>query len=111
MASVAKTVKRFADKLVHRKAVEASGGDRAWADQLITETTASQDECDALGEVTDLLLAELGIQSKYLPLAAALTVVGGATARYALTIRSLNAQIRHHQKTHLEALAASERPK
>lgn len=96
IAAIGKAARKFGDKIVFRKALEASGN-KDYAREVRDLTSATDDECDALGEVTDILLKELGLDTKYLPLAAALVVVAGAGTRYVVTIKDLNKQIRDKQ--------------
>jgi hypothetical protein len=96
ITAIGKAARTFGDKIVLRKAFEASG-DKEWAKEVRDTTSATDGECEALGEVTDILLTELGLDTKYLPLAAALVVVAGAGSRYAMTISDLNKAIRAKQ--------------
>ena len=93
IAAIGRAARKWGDKLIYHRALLASDGDKAWASTIRDETSATDDECDALGEVTDLLLKELGLDTKYVPLAAALVVVAGAGSRYYMVGKSLNKQI------------------
>lgn len=89
VTAMAKAATGSIDKVLFRKAKLVTG-DQAFARELVNETSATAQECEALAEVTDILMAELGLQSKYLPLAAALTVVGGTGLRYGFAFKTLN---------------------
>jgi len=97
MSAIGKSVRKFFDKMVYRKALEATGGDKTFAAQLRDDTSATEDECEALGEVTDIILKELGLETKYLPLMAGVVMVVTAGGRYVICIKDLNRQIRIKQ--------------
>lgn len=108
VSGMAKALRKCADKIVYRKALEASEGDKAFARQITDETSATEDECDAIGEVTEVVLKELGLEeTKYLPLIASLTVVAGCGARYAMTVRSLDRQIKLREAKEHDLKAAA----
>ena len=92
VASIGKAACGFFDKQLEAKAVAATG-DRAYAAELVKQTTATSQELDALGEVTDILLKQMGVDTRHLPLICACTVVAGAGARYAIAFRALNAEM------------------
>lgn len=93
MAAIGKAVRKFADKVVYRKALEATGGDKGFAQELQSTTSASDEACEAFGDVMDIVLKECGLDTKYLPLLMAGTLVVGASAQYYVCIRDLNRQI------------------
>jgi hypothetical protein len=92
VAAMAKALTGFLDKKLFRRA-ELATGDKEFARSLVNETTATAQECDALAEVTDIVLQELGLQTKYLPLVAACTIVGGATMRYQAAFHYLDQKL------------------
>jgi len=98
VAAIGKAARKFGDKLVYRKALEATSGDKAYAEQIRAETSASDDACDALGDAADIIMRELGLESKYLPLAASLVVVVGAATPYVLVVKSLNKTIADNRR-------------
>ncbi len=93
IAAIARALRKWADKTVYSKAILATDGDKAFAAEIRDQTSASDDACDAAGEITDIVLKEMGLDSKYLPLAAAVVVVVGAVGPYVVVIKSLNKQI------------------
>lgn len=89
VAAMAKALTSSFDKALFRRA-KAVTGDEAFAREVVNATAATSQECEALAEVTDILMAELGLQSKYLPLAASLTIVGGCALRYRNAFKDLS---------------------
>lgn len=94
MSAIGKAVRKGLDKTIYRKALEASDGDREWAEEYRRETSATDEECDALGEVTQIVLRELGMEAKYLPLLASGVLVVAAGTRYTMAVGDLNKKIR-----------------
>ena len=94
MAAIGKVLRDFGDKVVYRKALEVSDGDKAWAKDVREQTSASDEVCEAFGDVMDIVLKECGLDTKYLPLITAGTLVVGGVGTYAVCISDLNKKIR-----------------
>lgn len=97
IAAIGRAARKFADKVIYNKAFVVTE-DKQYSEDLVKQTSASEEECEALGEVTDILLKELGLDTKYVPLAAALTIVAGAGARYWMVNKSLDRQLAEKKK-------------
>lgn len=90
---IAKAIRKWLDKVVYRKALEATDGDKEFAQEYQRDTSATDDECEALGEITQIVMHELGMEAKYLPLVGAGVLVGGASCRYYMAVQDLNKKI------------------
>ena len=93
VAAVGKSIAGFFDKKLEAKAIAVTG-DREFARQLVRETTVTPEGLQALGEVTDILLKELKVETKHLPLICACAVLAGEGGRYYLAFKSLDARPR-----------------
>lgn len=86
------SVAGFADSIVFRKAVQAKYP-KPEAQELVAKTTITEGECDAFGELTNLLVEQMALDPKYLPVITAIVITTGVATRYMLTIKTLNAEI------------------
>jgi hypothetical protein len=97
MSAVAKALRAFGDKCVHRK-VLAAYQDKEFAKQVMLETSASDDACESVGTISDIIAVECGLESKWLPLGAAVVVVIGALTPYYFVIADANKKIRQRDR-------------
>lgn len=89
--AVAKSLSGWADKIVFRKAKEATG-DPLYAQELVTQCSVTEPEAAAFGDLAAELGQMFGANEKYMALTAALITVGSVAGRYAVVIQDLN----HH---------------
>lgn len=100
--SVTKGAAGFADKRLFAESQRVGNPD-SFSRQLVLETTISGEETDAIAEAADLLVQQLALDTKYLPLAAALATVASVGARYSFAFRTIrrealkNQQLRQHE--------------
>jgi hypothetical protein len=90
--SLAKAFSGWADKIIFRKTVELTG-DKTYAKELVLETSLTDPEAEAFGELIDELAGMFGADEKFMALAASVATVTAVGGRYVVVIRDLEKQL------------------
>ena len=88
-SAVVKAFKGFLDKSLFNKARRRYPDDPKFCNQLIVDTTITQEETDAFAELSEICLRKYGVGSEYAPEIGLAAVVLGVGVRYAAAFKAL----------------------
>jgi len=88
VSAVCKAFKGFADAKLFSAAVKATK-DTKFARDLVNETTVTDEEIGALGELTEICLRKYGVGTEYCPEIGLVCIVTGSVIRYQSALKSL----------------------
>jgi hypothetical protein len=89
-SAVLKSLTGILDKALFRKAVKKTG-DSKFAQQLITDTTVTQEEISAFSELAEICLRKYGVGTEYAPEIGIGVILAGLGVRYGEGFKSLDA--------------------
>jgi hypothetical protein len=85
---VGKSGAAFLDRILQNKAIEATG-DKSYAAELVAATTATKEEIEAFADLGEIILKELKLDLRFLPIIAAGTIMAGGAMRYGVAIKGV----------------------
>ncbi len=90
--ALAKSFSGWADKVIFRKVVDATG-DKVYAREVVTEIALTDPEAEAFGQLVDELAAMFGADEKFMAIAASIATVTAVGGRYWMVNRDLDKQL------------------
>jgi hypothetical protein len=90
--TVAKATASWLDKIIFKKALEATG-DQEFAREIVRDCALNEAEADACGELAQELGAMFGADDKMMLIGACLATVGSVGGRYAMVISHLDKKL------------------